>query len=625
MAISLNTNLTAISTQRSLSMSQSALAISLNRLSSGLRINRAQDDAAGLAISSRMTSQINGTSQAIRNANDGISMVQTADGAMSGISDSLQRMRELSVQAANAPVSSTDRKLINDEVQQLSAEIQRIASSAQFNGIRLLDGSFNSHSFYVGANQEDVISIASIGNMQTSHLGSTGSSFEATLKSETISTQLNTGDLLLNKISVSASTQGAAAGQSADSAFAIAAAINETTTTSGVSAKANATKITTAAPGSFTTIAAFSINGVDIGSVSAGTDASSQSTNFANAIASFSAQTGVTATASAGIVTISAADGRNINIGLSGTAANAAAAAANKAAFLSQTGLAAGSVGTQGTAAVAAQNTFNIAANVGAGAQFAVNGISFTLRNSASGSAVVDANHVDLNISGASNNAATVSSALSSAIAMAQGNGLTAAALSAFSVSDGGGTVVLNDNTPGASGTSISSTAGSVSRNITGAATSSGSAASNRGTITISSLSEEGLSVAGAAPENAGLSAGITAATAIATIAGITSLNTLTAANAQKAIASLDSALDIVNGARSTLGAYQNRFIQAVSGMQSTLANLSTSRSRIWDADFAAETGILTRAHILQYAGTAMLAQANTTPYMVMALLKGAL
>ncbi|AMC36606.1 flagellin N-terminal helical domain-containing protein [Janthinobacterium sp. B9-8] len=622
MAISLNTNLTAISTQRSLSTSQSALAISLNRLSSGLRINRAQDDAAGLAISSRMSSKINGTSQSIRNANDGISMVQTAEGAMSGISDSLQRMRELSVQAANAPVSSADRKLMNDEVQQLSAEIQRIASSTHFNNIRLLDGSFNSRSFYVGTG--DAISISSISNMQTSHLGSTGSSFEASLKSEAITSSLSAGDLLLNNVSVNASILGAAAGQTADSAFAIASAINDTSATSGVSASAS-TKVISAAPGSFSNIAAFSINGVDIGSVSAGTDASSQGTNLANAIAGFAAQTGVTASASAGIVTISAADGRNINIGLNGTVANAATAAANKAAFLSQTGLAAGAVGSQGTAAVAAQNTFNIAASIGAGAQFAVNGISFTVRNSALASAVVDASHVDLNIAGASNNAATVSSALSSAISMAQGNGLTAAALSDFSVSDGGGTVVLNDNTPGASSTSISSSSGSVTRNITGAATSSGSAATNRGTVTLTSFSEEGLSVAGTAPENAGLTAGITLATAIATIAGITSVNTLTAANAQKAISSLDSALDSVNSARSALGAYQNRFTWAVSSMQNSLEDLSASRSRIRDADFAAETGSITRARILQQAGTAMLAQANTTPYMVMALLKGAL
>ncbi|MFC7420983.1 flagellin [Iodobacter arcticus] len=614
----------ALNAQRSLSTSQSALAISLNRLSSGLRVNNAQDDAAGLAISSRMTSQIKGTRQAVRNANDGISLLQTAEGAISGISDNLQRMRELSVQAANAPVSSSDRKLINAEVQQLSAEIQRIASSSHFNGIKLLDGSFNSHAFYVGANSGDAISISTISNMQTTHLGSTGSSFEATLKSEAVMATLSAGDLLLNNISVNASTLGAAAGQTADSAFAIAAAINASSATSGTSASAN-TKVISAAPSSFSNIAAFSINGVDIGSVSAGTDAGSQGTNLANAIAGFAAQTGVTASASAGIMTISAADGRNINIGLNGTVANAATAAANKAAFLSQTGLAAGAVGSQGTAAVAAQNTFNIAASVGAGAQFAVNGISFTVRNSALASAVIDASHVDLNIVGASNNAATVSSALSSAISMAQSNGLTTAALSAFSVLDGGGTVVLNDNTPGASSTSISSSSGSVTRNITGATTSSGSAASNRGTVTLTSFSEEGLSVAGTAPENAGLTAGITLATAIATIAGITSVNTLTASSAQKAISSLDSALDSVNSARSALGAYQNRFMWAVSSMQNSLENLSTSRSRIRDADFAAETGSITRARILQQAGTAMLAQANTTPYMVMALLKGAL
>jgi flagellin len=624
MAISLNTNLTAISTQRNLSTSQSALAISLNRLSSGLRINRAQDDAAGLGISSRMTAQIKGTTQAVRNANDGISMVQTAEGAMGSISDNLQRMRELAVQAANAPVSNSDRKLIDAEVQMLSLEIQRIASSTQFNGIRLLDGSFNSHSFFVGAHSSDAISISHISNMQTTHLGSTGSSFKASISSGATTATLLSGDLLLNASVIGASTQGAAIGQAADSAFAIAAAINASTATSGVSATAS-TKIISAAASSFTTIAAFNINGVDIGSVTSGSDANSQSTNLANAIAGFAAQTGVTATASAGKVTLSAADGRDIEIGLNGTVANATIAAANKTAFLNQTGLAAAMVGQQGTAAVAAQNTFNIAANVGAGAQFSVNGINFTVHNSALASAVVNASNVNLNILGASNNAAAVSSALSGAIAMAQGDPLTAAALSAFSAADGGGSVVLNDNTPGASSTGISTTAGSVTRNIAGAALTAASATSNHGTVTVSSSNADGLTIAGAAPEKAGLTAGFTAATAIASIVGITSLNTLTAASAQTAIASLDSALDIVSAARGSMGAYQNRFILAVSNMQTSLESLSASRSRILDADFAAETGSITRENILQKAGTAMLAQANTTPYMVMALLKGAL
>ena len=344
MAISLNTNLTAISTQRNLSTSQSALAISLNRLSSGLRINRAQDDAAGLGISSRMTAQIKGTTQAVRNANDGISMVQTAEGAMGSISDNLQRMRELAVQAANAPVSNSDRKLIDAEVQMLSLEIQRIASSTQFNGIRLLDGSFNSHSFFVGAHSGDAISISHISNMQTTHLGSTGSSFKASISSGATTATLLAGDLLLNASVIGASTQGAAIGQAADSAFAIAAAINASTATSGVSATAS-TKIISAAASSFTTIAAFNINGVDIGSVTSGSDANSQSTNLANAITGFAAQTGVTATASAGKVTLSAADGRDIEIGLNGTVANATIAAANKTAFLNQTGLAAAMVG----------------------------------------------------------------------------------------------------------------------------------------------------------------------------------------------------------------------------------------------------------------------------------------
>ena len=153
----INTNIMSLNSQRNLNTSQEALQTSLQRLSSGLRINSAKDDAAGLAISERFTSQIRGLDQAIRNANDGISLAQTAEGALSESGNILQRIRELSVQSANATNSASDRQALQAEVSQLVSELDRIASSTEFNGKKLLDGTFGTAIFQVGANANQTI------------------------------------------------------------------------------------------------------------------------------------------------------------------------------------------------------------------------------------------------------------------------------------------------------------------------------------------------------------------------------------------------------------------------------------------------------------------------------------
>jgi len=170
MAQVINTNVASLNSQRSLNASQNALSTSLQRLSSGLRINSAKDDAAGLAISERMTSQIRGMNQAARNANDGISLAQTAEGALVEVTNNMQRIRELSVQSANATNSDDDREALQVEVAQLLDEINRVATTTKFNGINLLDGSFSTQDFQVGADEGEVISVASIADAQTSTL-----------------------------------------------------------------------------------------------------------------------------------------------------------------------------------------------------------------------------------------------------------------------------------------------------------------------------------------------------------------------------------------------------------------------------------------------------------------------
>jgi len=173
MGLSINNNIAALNSYRNLSTTQNDLSKSLEKLSSGLRINRAADDAAGLAISEGLRSQINGTKQAVRNAQDGISVVQTAEGALTETHSILQRMRTLSVQAANDGGLSADAKgNIQDEIGQLTTELDRIAATTQFNGTTLLDGSYNNKSFQVGANvsDNDVIAIT-IGSMNAETLG----------------------------------------------------------------------------------------------------------------------------------------------------------------------------------------------------------------------------------------------------------------------------------------------------------------------------------------------------------------------------------------------------------------------------------------------------------------------
>ncbi|MDZ4282437.1 MAG: flagellin, partial [Hydrogenophaga sp.] len=159
--------------QRNLNTSQSSMQVALQRLSSGLRVNSAKDDAAGLAIASRMESQVRGMNMAVRNANDGISLAQTAEGALGKVGDMLQRMRELAVQSANATNNADDRSALNAEVTQLKQEIQRVAETTNFNGTKLLDGSFTAKNFQVGANSGDTITVASLANAQTANIGST--------------------------------------------------------------------------------------------------------------------------------------------------------------------------------------------------------------------------------------------------------------------------------------------------------------------------------------------------------------------------------------------------------------------------------------------------------------------
>ena len=171
MAQSINTNVASLNAQRNLNRSQGLLNQSLERLSTGLRINSAKDDAAGLAISERFTTQIRGLDQAVRNASDGISLSQTTESALGELTNNLQRIRELAVQSVNATNSSSDRAALNAEVAERIAEVDRIAKQTNFNGVNVLDGSFGTASFQIGANVGDTISVALTTDVRADAIG----------------------------------------------------------------------------------------------------------------------------------------------------------------------------------------------------------------------------------------------------------------------------------------------------------------------------------------------------------------------------------------------------------------------------------------------------------------------
>jgi flagellin len=213
MALTINTNVQSMNAQRNLSKSQSSLANSMQRLSSGLRINSAKDDAAGLAISDRMTAQIRGMNQAVRNSNDAISFAQTAEGALGEMTNILQRMRELGVQSANGTNSTDDRNALNSEFSELSSELDRIVDTTKFNGQNLLDGTYsgaNAAEFQVGANAGEKISVA-IGNMDTATLSGGGTTIGSAnvLSAGAASTAINAIDGALNQVDSLRGTLGA--------------------------------------------------------------------------------------------------------------------------------------------------------------------------------------------------------------------------------------------------------------------------------------------------------------------------------------------------------------------------------------------------------------------------------
>jgi flagellin len=473
MAQVVNTNILSLNAQRNLNSSQGALATSLERLSSGLRINSAKDDAAGLAISERFTTQIRGLNQAVRNANDGISFAQTAEGALSTVGEALQRIRELAVQSANDTNSASDRQAINNEVQQLIAEVSRVARSTEFNGGKILDGSLSDLVFQVGANQGQTITVDGV-DARASQLGARVS--EGTSFTQTAINDLITADnLVVNGRAVDLSGLSKTGASASD----LVAVLNAESGRTGIQASTGSSvnsgnlDATAIAAGDYS----FSINDVVVTFTSTA-NAAQNGDALRQAINAVSTQSGVTAGGTGAILTLSNDTGEAISVG---------------------------QVGTQDVSAL-----FSGQDMVPTGQDFYAG--------------IVLASEV-------------------------QGDNFTVT-----------GTFDGTDGNP----------------------------------------------ALGLGQENR------TAA----------SVSVLTRQDATDALLTVDFALQQVNGLRAELGAVQIRFESTISNLSVSTENLSAARSRIRDADFAAETAELTRSQILQQAGISVLAQANATPQSVLALLQ---
>lgn len=496
----INTNVMSLNAQRNLSTTGGQLAVSLQRLSSGLRINSAKDDAAGLAISERFTTQIRGLNQAIRNANDGISLSQTGEGALGELSNNLQRIRELAVQAANSTNSASDRAALNLEVEQRLAEVDRIASQTSFNGQKILDGSFGSASFQVGANVGETISLSLETSMRQSDIGAVATA-----------TTVDLGGLIT---------------EAAD-------AVPTDSSASGAYTQATSTTATDA----FQIL----IDGAVAADQVVG-DASAA--NLQSDLEAFVAGSGgaysLSGTVAGGDLVITRASGEDLIIAtrFSDAVGSASAAAGTTGA------------GTFATAGFVGTHTGGTEATVAAPLTVA-----------------------DLTIQIGDNDAVTVAAGDYDTV-----DSFVAAVNSALG-SDA--TATLDSDT---------------------------------GVLSI--VSGESVTIGGT---DAGT---VFTGTDFAAAGSLSTVNVLTVAGANDAIYRIDAALTSVSDLRSSFGAIQNRFESTISNLSSVVENLSASRSRVMDTDFAAETASLTRAQVLQQAGVAMLAQANATPQNVLALLR---
>jgi flagellin len=696
MALVINTNVASLNSQRQLMNSGSALDRATERLSSGSRINSAKDDAAGLAIANRMTSQVRGLDQAVRNANDGISLIQTAEGALSESTNILQRMRELSVQSANGIYSASDRKTLDAEVKQLVSELDRIAKTTSFNGQNLLDGKLGKLDLQIGASANQTISLkVPAMDAKTLGMGSTsvdlmgGASDIAKFTGDLV---LREGSIMINGQSIIRGTDefdGAGTG-AADSDQALLDHINKNV--NGVTASTYASSTaTTAGDGVLTSaekvvVTLTNLDGtttaIDIGGGASGTSTLAELVEKMNAGSGgkFSASIG-----DDGKVSISAENVSSIGVTDAGGALGTIAATTNARIVikadngdavtvtrgsngtLEQLGalgfrendkagtvegfkvgdgnLAAGDLKINGVG-VPATTTDQAAANGALAAKVAaINSVSDQTGVSATSftSVSLDFGSVSLaTLAGGSTaiNGVDITITASATLKMADiakvfndesdKTGITATVSGTRIILEGNVSQISFGTTTTAA--DLAETVFADATNVVQfAKAGEESAAADiadgdvaNGGIRLTSNNGNPISVEhkdDAARTLTGLlDSNIATGGAFGT--AISSISIDTAANAQKAIKVIDNALSTINDVRSDLGAINNRLDFTVSNLSNISEKTSSARSRIMDADFAAETANLSRSQVLQQAASAMLAQSNARPQQVLSLLR---
>lgn len=617
MSLTVNTNLASINAQRNLGLSSDQLGKALERLSSGIRINRAGDDAAGLAIATKLQAQVRGLQQAARNVNNAISLVQTAEGALNTSINILQRLRELAVQSASDDNTSSDRATLNAEAQQLVAELTRTANTAEFNGASLLDGSYTGKVFQIGANYSQTLSF-DIGDARGKALGTratlTGNLQDGAFNGQ--SANISAGQVSVNSTNIVT--------DSADDNVSVvefrgnlaAGAASVTSTSSTFLVVGNGATTATILVGAYTSSTAASGGSLTAGVIS------TVNTNLglASVVGISLRGTGAAAT---GYVAVSVSGGRKITLsGCQGAAGTALA-------------LVLGSeIGTLASGFLAS-NT--------ASAVTTYNGESSAIAKAAAITAVKNTTGV----TGTADTTTVTGSVAITAVTLAAGdfyiNGVDIGAVT-VTANDGNGalTAAINGQSSRTGVTALVNNAGKLvlsakdGRNVTvdnnglaAVATALGVTVSNtanvsRGSVTLNSKSA--FSIGGSAVSRLGqdsTSTNLTART-VSTDSNnkLSSLDIATQSAATNAILSIDAALDQINATRSSIGAVQSRITLTVQTLNIAAENLSASESRIRDADFAFETARFTRAQILVQAGTAILAQANSSPQVALQLLQ---
>ena len=702
----INTNTKALAAQASLSNVNNKLAVSMERLSTGLRINSAKDDAAGLAIANRMTSDIRGFAVAIRNANDGLSMAQTAEGPIGQVSDMLQRMRELAVQASNGSMNADNRQASQLEISQLKAQIDDVAKQTNFNGIKLLDGSAGKIDLQTGVRAGELMTM-SIDSVSTKDIGLgsraslTSTAFSGTAGS--LNKNTAAGDLIINGQTIRASSADDDILSSTDkssSAIAKVAAINASSAQTGVVATVGNTTVGGTAMTAAAGTGKITINGVNTAEFSTSTDAGASRAVTVAAINAISDQTGVRAIDTGDVkkgVVLVADDGRNIEVAfdtltaaktgvgaakvytgtyqLASTTSSPITIGVSSNGTLSNAGLTAGSY----TANVSAMATVDRSVTAIAGDVKQLNAGDLRIN----GTAIVASSTAD---DTASDTTAASSTKAASAIAIAAainkastqtGVTATAAANTIVGTSFTAGTydteemyvngttidlssldtlghtatradvadlinqytgqtgVTASDNGRGltlvaADGRNVSlgTTLTAADLGVDSGAIKAGAADATEGKTTYARVilqSDKSFTLEGGSDGNAnfellgfktGTYGGVDNGVKVAQI------DISTQAGAQVALTALDSALKSVSLNQAKLGAFQNRLDAVVANLTEVNQNMSASRSRIQDTDYATETTNLAKSQIIQQAATAMLAQANQSSQSVLSLLK---